>query len=491
MIKKQTKITIILALLALVLGLLYFLVIAPMLNQSQDGEKEKYDKDGDLLDAVGSAYVFEPIERQNVAKITVQNQNGTFTLKRDTLTDELVFEGAERLPYDQTKISALYVDTCNMTCIQKIENAKQDLSIYGLDMSQNPAKITVTAKDGATHNVFVGQKLVTGGAYYVKNEQKPYIYAVGDSIEDTVLTDVNSFILPLLAKGIDANSYGYMDRFCLKKNGEIFIECEYIPDEQREQSGEINIHRMTAPAKYIPSNDKYLEALECFVSLVGEFVCEYNVSQKENYNELMQSYGFDKPAYEISYTFMGHDSLILFGNKLNDSDAYYVYSPYTDIIATLSVEKVPFLRWSLMDFVSKEIFQRDIKRVNSITLSFDGEAHTYVLSGEGDNLLVTDNGKPVDTKNFRQLYIMLLGIRIQGFADSSVNTSSLPCVFTMQIVPDSNKTVEYKFYSLSTGRLFYTIDGIGEFYVSREYIDFVIDGVKKLASGKEVDSKLM
>ncbi len=490
MIKKQTGTIILLIISALILALIYFIGLKPLLSENKE-EKAMYDKDGDLLDITGSPYVYEPLERQEVEYIKVQNKKGTFTLRKDSVSDEFVFDGAEKLLYDQSLISSLYVACCKMGSVQKIDNPSGDLSIYGLDMSQNPVRVETKSKDGAVNVVYIGDMLVTGGAYYAKHSEKPYIYALSTTLEKTVLADVKDYFIPLLAKEIDSANYGYTSSFSLKKNGELFIECEYIPDEEREKSGEINIYRMIYPAAYIPSNERYLDVLSCFISFKGEKVCEYGVSEKENYKEILTSYGFDTPSFEITYSYGGNDSVVFLGNKLEERDAYYAYSPYMDIIATLPLQNVPFIEWSIIDYVSKSVFQRDINRVDNITLSFENQTHKYHLEGEGQQLSVSHNGKIVDTKNFRQLYILLLSITMQGYAETEEIPSGKAPVFTMQITLDSGKLLEYKFYSLTTGRLFYTVDGKGEFYVSRESINKIIEGTKALAKGEKVDAGLV
>jgi hypothetical protein len=57
-----------------------------------------------------------------------------------------------------------------------IEESPSDLSIYGLD---NPVKLTFIMKDGTQNIIDVGNKIPTGGSYYVRKEGDPTVYTIG------------------------------------------------------------------------------------------------------------------------------------------------------------------------------------------------------------------------------------------------------------------------------------------------------------------------
>lgn len=485
MIKKQQKTILLLALAVFVLLTAYLFLLRPMLaDKNGNNEKQKYDKDGDLLSDGGQPFLYPTIEKEKVSTIKVTNSHGSYTVYRDKATGEFVVKGAESLLYDAKLLSSLYVQACYMLSIQKIENPSKELSKYGLSESDSPAAVEVETTDGTHHKVYIGNKLITGGAYYAKESEKPYVYALSTELENTLLADVRSFFTPLLTSPISQEECAKIDDFRLYKNRQLFVECKLIPDN--EKNGAINTHQMIFPAEYIPSTSNFLKVLESFIQFTGSRVSEYAVSKQPNYSDLLKKYGMDAPAYEIKYNYKGKEHYIIIGGKPEGEKAYYAYSPEMDLIAVLPEETVPFVQWNLLDFIEPSIFKRNINDIASLILETPDLHHEYTLTGTGDTLAVTENGKSVDTKNFRQFFILLLSPTIQDKAEST--NDKLPLLLTMRAVTDFGETYTYQFYSLSTRRVLFTINGKGEFYVGRDGVDTIINNLKKLAVGETINA---
>jgi hypothetical protein len=67
-----------------------------------------------------------------------------------------------------------------------IEESPSDLSIYGLD---NPVKLTFIMKDGTQNIIDVGNKIPTGGSYYVRKEGDPTVYTIGSYEAENLIRD--------------------------------------------------------------------------------------------------------------------------------------------------------------------------------------------------------------------------------------------------------------------------------------------------------------
>ena len=491
MIKKQQKLILILFAVVVLLAAAY-LIARPFLAAEQETDPAQYDADGDLLGLGGRPFVFPSLDKQEVQSIAVTNAQGSFTLYRDPATSELVFKGAEMALYDETKLSDLYVQACYMLAIEKIHNAQQNLSLYGLGPDDHPVTVEVTDMDGNVNLIYIGDKLVTGGAYYAKHADKPYIYAITSDIESALFADVRDYLVPQLALPVSQTEYNYVEDFKLYKNGELFVECEYIDEQTRAETGETNVHRMLFPANYVPSNNNFYAILETFMDFSGDRVVEYNVTERADYEQLMASYGFGSPAYEVRYSYSGNERRVLIGNAVDgaEEESYYAYSPFTDLIAVLPLSKAPYLKWELIDFVDRNIFQRNINDISTIQVVTDTMDQTFTLKGEGQDIVITDanRDKVLDTKNFRQYYMVLLSMTMQDYADQ---TEDLPLVLTLRITTDAGKTTEYQFFSLSTRRCFYTVDGQGEFYLSRDSVDKIISDTLRVVNGETVDAGLV
>lgn len=95
-------------------------------------------------------------------------------------------------------------------------------------------------------------------------------------------------------------------------------------------------------------------------------------------------------------------------------------------------------------------------------------------------------------KNFRQLWKVLLSVTEDGTAtfdeadrDAIVREDNLLLTLTLHTKAGIERV--YKFYPYSDRRVFYTVNGDGEFYVNRAMLDKVIADIRRVQSGEAVN----
>ena len=74
-------------------------------------------------------------------------------------------------------------------------------------------------------------------------------------------------------------------------------------------------------------------------------------------------------------------------------------------------------------------------------------------------------------------------------ADRAAITADDNLLLTMTVTTKAGNTRTYRFYPYSDRRVYYTVNGEGEFYVNRTMIDKVISDVRRVQSGETVDSE--
>lgn len=463
----------------------------------ESGKKSKYDvKPGETEDV---AYTFRAknvsisyrpfiapeVDLDSFSYVTVENKSGKFTVCKNQ--DGYYIDGSQNLILDAGAVSNLVLQSRYMLSSQKVENPSENLADYGLS-DNSAAKITVGKTDGQSYTVYLGDKSVSGGGYYMKHAEKPYVYVM-DSSASVFENPVTSLVSPVLAETLTEDEYNYMESFSMKKNGADFLKCVIVPENERT-SDSTNLHKMTYPASYTPSMTAFYEALSCLAQPKGTTVLEINVSESSVYASLMDYYGFTVPTNEISYSSNGKSGHFITGNFFTSDDGNkycYAYSEYQDIIVTLSVSDYPFLEYGLIDFIDSNIFRYNIENVQSISVSTPAGTKTFELSGSGKELAVTErqSGKEIDTPSFRQMYISLLNISIEGYSDTR-DTAELVRELSFTVRNKAGNETVYCFYTLSTLTCFVTVNGDGEFYANRAYIEKVVNNVDMLMSGQEI-----
>lgn len=481
MISKQIKLIIALVAAVAVLIAAYF-IISPMLSEPVS-EKAEFDADGDRLGTSGRPYIYDIIEHDNVAQIFVKNDLDSYTFKMDKVSDSLVLVGGENLSLDSEKLSYLYVCTCNMLAMAKVEDAG-DLSEYGLDKGKDGNYFEVTDTDGKVYTVYIGDLLPTGAAYYCKYEDKPFVYVISTLLKDTVLSDRYSYISPLLCAPVPSNGYYDIENLMIVKNGELFVEFEKESEEQRNENSAASSHSMVYPGKYIPTTELD-NILNLFVGFSGERVADSGLDV-----EKADKYGLAEPSYEIIFTYDGSERRVIFGADADDGEAIYAYNPSHDTVIVVPKETVYFLDWDLIRFVNSSIFQMKIDSIDTLRVKSKDFDRTFRLTGEGNDLVVTDltSGEAVDTYSFRQFYIDVLMMSIEDYATLPENPEETAAFY---VTTRSGDSYEYVFYDLTTRRCFFTVNGKGEFCVNRDNIVKMLDNITKVVNGESFKSEVL
>ncbi len=480
MIKKQLKLIVILFISAVIL-ITGFLILKPHILKSTSEDEERYDKDGDkLVGTSGAVYVFEPADFEKVSSVEIKNYGEPWIkLYRTEDGGSFFIQGYEQYAYDSASISTLVHACCSLTAAEKVNDPK-DFKEYGIDGENSAASVTVTLNDNTAYKFYVGDKLVTGNAYYVEYEGKPYLYAVTTDIE-LLFSDTGTLFATALSQNVPASDNYNVTDFKLYRNNELFLNIQRIPDENIDKNDAFNYFKMVYPEGYRVSGTNYSSVLETFSDWQNEEVITVEIS-----DDKLREYDLSEPLYEIDYTYKDHESKIYFGSKTDDGYIYTLSADYMTI-GKIPFEKVSFLDYDVIFFTDMFLYTKNIDAVSEISVKSKDIDAAFALSGEGNELTVTRKrtGEAIDTRNFRQFYMTFLMAKAEGISDIKSQDN---LVLTIAVTEKDGSSKVFNFYSVSTRKCFYTVNGIGSFYVSRDCVDKIISDAGKLINGESIDS---
>lgn len=252
-------------------------------------------------------------------------------------------------------------------------------------------------------------------------------------------------------------------------------------------------------------------------------------------DEIRKKYGLDNPYYTMCYNYQGIDNYVYF-SPLQEESYYYAYSLTFNTINKVSVEDAYFLMWDDYAYLQNELVYLNIDKCDSLKITgsfYDlgvlDPAHkgnrevneTYQLTGTGQNLVInTADGLTLDTSEFRDLYQVLISIVNRGMVSDEdaekamkgdpIATLSVTTRRTVVYKTDANGsetsevdyvlesvTKNFRFYELTNGRVFCTIEQIdeegkssgesGSFYVLSSRLEQLMAAVLNLREGLDVD----
>ena len=503
MIKKQQQKIFIFGVAAIVLILVYFIIIAPMVEKAMRPPEAEIPNllEGEVLGIQNRILIMEHIEQADMQSIEVHNRYGTYAFDRDK-NDEFQIRNNKNTPYSKEAFSSLVVSTGYTLSMMRVMEHCDDMSEYGLDPSDDPAWYKITKLDRTEHIVYVGDMIPTGAGFYCRYADRDAVYILDSTLAYTVLQDVKVLIVPILSFPLSSTQYYMTKDFYIQKYGDLFVYITYLTEEERSMfaAQENTVYRMVHPAGYQPSVTNYDVVLQTFVNngygFMGTRTMEYGPPGDVLDDEILLSYGIDpeNPAYVVHYATtqdgVNYFSNIILFSELTADGRYYAYSMMFNLIAEVDPSIVEYLNWDIIKFVDRPIFQRNINDIAKIEIISPEVNETFNLEGEGQDILITpmSTGKTFnkdEVQNFRQFYKVLLSLQLEDYTE---NTSTDDLMATIIITTRAGFKFEYKFYPYSTRRAFFTIDGKGEFYLLRSMVDKMLSDCVKAVNFVPIDS---
>jgi len=523
MIKKQ-KITLLIGALVLAALIpLYIFVIAPLLQVEQVEDEPPTLLPGEVLGSSNRILMFEHVERAAIESILVHNDKGEYKFFRDDEDGNFYIKGMKGAPYNLELFSSLVVSSGNTLTLQRVMEDCDDLSVYGLAESDDPAWYVLTKTDGTEHKVYIGNATTGSTGYYARYEGRNAVYILDSSIETTLLAGVYSLITPILTTPLSENDYFTADEFMLIRGGKPIVFIDFISEEEQPTDKGMGTWKMIYPAAYTVNDSNYGAILEKFTEFVGsetvefgsaltdeffngmygddeEGEAEFDEDMAEYMKHLEDTYGIyvepEKTAYMIHYYINELNNYVFFSEPDLQGNMY-CYSTLYDLVAKINLADCAFLEWDAIKFVDRPIFAQNISDMAQIKVESDKVNCTFFIEGADQEIDVTTNESsrpfgPAMYRSFQEWYREFVALYIQDTADST-DTSQLYATIT--VTNDKGETTIYRFYPYSTRRCFFTVDDpnddkepSGEFYVLNEKLDRLLDDAARLMRGETVDA---
>lgn len=536
--KQITLISVIAAVIVATVALV--LIFAPELFKGGNVEVPVKVYDGEVLASSTRVLIYEHVERENIQRIEVHNEYGTYVVYYSKEEEAFLFEGMENAPYDEDLFSQLVVASGYTLIADRFTNEDNDkdgkpdraeLSEYGLGENDNPAYYILTTRDGKTHKMYIGKPSLTENYYYCMYEGRDIVYILEQSISTTLLADVKTMITPLMTYPIEDNSYlTDISLIIIDKKDEEPIIIQSLDEEANKETQEalgVTVpYIVVSPLEYDASTTKMTTLLGQIVNMTGTKMLEvaiYDVELKynedgtplldENGNqeydyvmkpEIAEKYGFDNPYCDIYYRYQDMDMMVSVSEKMKDEDGteyYCIASLLFDTVARIDAATLTFVDWELMDYLDKPIFSVNIDKVSKIEIDAGEKHFRFTLTGTADGLVAVEDlyGKRTVFKgedpatapntgirNFRKFYQTILSINREDFAEEP-DEQQRALLVEMKVTFRSGDVKVYRFYSYSERRCFLTINDKGEFYVMRSMVEKLVNDAVKLMNFIAVD----
>ncbi|PWM38384.1 MAG: hypothetical protein DBX52_07085 [Clostridiales bacterium] len=460
---KRLRPVLILAGVAVVLGLALWILVAFVLPKDETGE----DK--------GNKVVLMEQDFSEADTLEIRNTFDHYTLVKQAIGTYYV-DGKKGYNVNSESVTSLLEKLGSLTATKKVIDHPSDeqLESYGL---KDP-KGTVTVSNKGETFIFTLGGTSSSGNYYCQKEGDPAVYLIDTSVPDIVLLSRYQFYSDTMISYSEDADQETLTPIVIGGSGrpqEIRLEMNNLSDDEVGTT-----YIMTTPIYQSFSSttqDKLFNLLTALTtcSIVGD----------DTGAEALARYGLDQPVYTLTYTLEGKTEEVHFGNT-NESGMQYCYTVGGKFIHSIETSYTEMLGASLKDYCEDMIYTRAVDVISGIRVTGGGKTFTIAIGDKDDNgdFAVTINNKTVDSDLFSDFYSHILTIGITDLGEKGeAKDPYVTVVFTLR-----DGTVEtMNFYQVSELKCFCELNGSGHFLVSTLNVDRIVENAQKLYNGEVIE----
>lgn len=365
------------------------------------------------------ALVLQPEDMGEVERIEVQNELGSYSVKRtvekngDVRWDLEGHEDIDRTLLSDSSFENLASSLKGMKARSLIEENAADLAQYGLD--KPIAKAEVTFENG-NYTLLIGTTVTSGSANYVMVEGNPnvysyYSYSLSHVLEDDAMSFVGTSVMP----SFDQNNSPKLKKITVtRKDWEEPLVLEALP-ELPEDSTSIQVFSYTFTSPYsvyldLTNGSNYLNAMN---GLTADKAAYIDPTEEETAKT-----GLDDPYCQIDQ--LAGDTIyrLYIGNAITEEvtdevsgatetviTGYYGRSNMVpNVIYIFSPDKLIWTSMEQTQYMSELFLMPYIYDLDTVRYTDGSCDFTVKVEGNNDENHFYMEDKEVDGDKFRQLY---------------------------------------------------------------------------------------
>lgn len=447
---------------------------------TEDSEKLEFD----YYNQSYNVLIYPKLERADIASIRVVNEKDTFAFVKDE-DGSFMLENYPGIAYNSTMFATLVTLTGYTSTLARLDLSDPNVAYgfaangyaeYGLPDNPDDAKkyFIITATDGTTHKVLIGNEITSGAGYYVRYVGRDSVYVMKELQEAegtstfaaTLLGTTEDFVTPLAVVPMSSTTYFDVTDFTLYRVPDDFIETKtldqvikfsYEPIENRNGTFYANIPYVVqgSLSGYTINSyhaDDCLQNLQLMSPL--RTVQINRESDELTHDTFALKYGV---AYALEFTYnesrnssqavtSKYDQIVWI-SPMTENGTYYLFAEIYDMVVEVSRSDLEFLEWNAFEWISADVFTGNIGYCEEITVSGkvgtaegltgvtfakflldnsasptseDGTMDTTKLRVIADYQRGTENARVelTDTTPFRQFYQTLIYSSLSGYAQA-------------------------------------------------------------------------
>lgn len=445
------------------------------------------------------------LDKSKVAAINISNSNGAFTVRKtgsstssNTTTYTWSVDELSGYPLSQSSLDNVADEATGVTATETVSTSSTDKGKYGLTTPK--ATMTLKSTDGKEYVLYIGNATPTKSGYYAMLKDKDGIYIVSSNTGDDFSASAKSMLDTGLVS-LQTNKLTSLTNMTFggaSRSTPIQLAINAAAASSYSATTDTNgsvlapTYDITSPGGYTANSTSMNTTVSALMSLSASDIVSLDTTDKT-----LTQYGLKNPAYTFSFTYDKKSYTLSFGNTFTKDSTEYIYLMMNgkNVVYSISSSSVPFYKYQLSDLMPTLIYTaKNIDTIKTITVTVGSKTWTYSLTGTGDALKITSNGKALKTDQFRNFYQQLISLSPQGTASDTAGSTEIGRI-TFDFRTGSSDVIAFKTMPDSTDptkvdgyKALCVINGNSNFYIKKSAIDTVAGLSQDIVDGKAIPS---
>lgn len=419
------------------------------------------------------------------------------TAKTEDSAATYTLDGYQDIPMNDSVIGTLANNANGLTTNETIEENCTNLEKFGL---ANPEiTVDITYESGTALTLCIGNEAPKGGETYVMLKGTDTVYTVRDSALANYSKTTKELVDSTILKDPGQDNYPVVKKLTINRSDlekDIILEYDEKNDDSNYTGGTSSSHVMVSPTSAYLSVERSTSITTGMFGLGSENI--YSVHCKDA--DIAEA-GLKDPFCTVTMSCDdGNEYVLLLSEPFTDDNgkkSCYAMMKDGKVIYTVSAEKAQWLTVQPIDIASKIFIGEYVWNITELKASTaEGTIADFKISRidpdeEKTSLSASDfrttlNGADFNSERYRQFYSFLISANAEEFALDAEIPDNKPTVSLEYTSSYDGSTKKLDFYEYSNFKSLVTIDGESKFFITKSYVDTMVENMKLLDTDSEL-----
>lgn len=399
-------------------------------------------------------------------------------------------DGYQDILMKTSVIGTLAHNANGLTSESVIEENCTDPAKFGLASPE--ITVDIEYETGAEYTLFIGNKAPSGDVTYVMLDGNDTVFTVKNSTLANYSKPLLEFVETKVLESPEEQPV--VENLRIEREDiDYDIYLEYVDNNDAYSGGTSASHIMKEPTQAYLAVEKSTDIITGMFGLSAEGIYSVHCSDTD-----IAEAGLKEPFCTVTMECDdGNDYKLLLSEPFADEDKKCCYAMMDggNVIFTVNTENAKWAVVEPVDIASTIFIASYVWNITDMRVAAGADEYKFtaeridpdaeISSLKASDFKVTLNGEDFDSERYRKFYSFLISGNAENFALGEEIPDGEPMAVLEYTDSYDNSTNLFEFYDYSSMTALIAVNGESKFFISKSYVETIIENARKLDSEED------